>query len=68
MKKCVIENAQFAYIIYVNGKKVASLIGGSSADYFGTFFKDLGYEVIRIRTSDLNHVETGQERKKVGII
>lgn len=50
-KKCIIENGQFSYILKVDGE-VISFTGSYNADYFEGHYKDLGYEVERIKTGD----------------
>jgi len=48
-KVCVIENAQFSYMLRVDGEGI-SFQGSRNADYFEKHYKCLGYEVIRTKT------------------
>lgn len=43
-KECIIENAQFSYILKVDYKDIP-FHGGNSIDYFEKHYKELGYKV-----------------------
>lgn len=43
-KKCIIENAQFSYILRVDRKRIA-FQGSENVDYFEKHYKALGYDV-----------------------
>ena len=45
-RKCIIENAQFSYILRVDNQKIL-FNGSDNADYFEEHYKKLGYEVER---------------------
>ena len=47
--ECIIENAQFSYILRVDNQEI-SFNGGWNADYFEHLYKNLGYTVKRINT------------------
>jgi len=48
-KECIIENAQFSYILRVDGQEI-SFQNGISADYFEKHYKKLGYKIKKIKT------------------
>ena len=48
-KICILENAQFSWILKVDGVEIPFYYG-SSADYFEEHYKSLGYTVKRIAT------------------
>ena len=48
-KKCIIENAQFSYILHVDNKDI-NFDGADNADYFEEHYKKLGYRIERIKT------------------
>ena len=45
IKECIIENAQFSYLLRVDGRIIA-FQSSDSADYFEKHYRELGYKVI----------------------
>jgi hypothetical protein len=48
-KMCIIENAQFSYILYVDGQEIG-FYGAANADYFENHYKQLGYKIEKTKT------------------
>ena len=46
MPKCQIHNGRYAYLLIVDGEKIA-FQGSCSADYFEKHYRKLGYKVER---------------------
>ncbi len=44
MKKCIIVNSSFSWILKVDGKEI-NFQGSENAEYFKTHYETLGYEV-----------------------
>lgn len=61
MKRCVIENAKFSYILWVDGIYIPFDYMGS-AEYFENHYKALGYKIIHLDTYKIRDEE---ELKKV---
>ena len=48
-KECIIENGQFNFILYVDGKEIM-FDGYDNAEYFYNHYKELGYKMKKIST------------------
>ena len=55
-KKCIIINGNFAYTLKVDGQEI-NFQEAHNADYFESHYKELGYEVERVDTSEYVQLE-----------